>query len=173
MALTVPDLDDLKLFSGQDWPTDEHEYVENVLFQATDVIWVFTGFNDDPSDARTNRIVQYAIMDLSLWLMTQAAHRDEINSPFSSERIGSYSYSKMQGAQKGEDTGIYWVDMLFRLLRAPSEEYSLSWVDSERVFNPTGETFEEMETKRTGSDGWPIAPETPVHLPTYIDGGTP
>jgi hypothetical protein len=158
MALTVPDLLEFTDFSNEPVAPDAVAHVEDILQQATDVIWIFTGIDNDPVDERLARIVKYAIFDLTLWLLTQDAHREEINSPFSSERIGSYSYSKMQKAKDGEDSGIYWVDMLFRLLRAPGEEYAVSWVDSERVFNPEGYTFAQQEALRDGIPDYPIWP---------------
>lgn len=146
MPLTPPTVEELETFRHDEaFPEDEHEYLDFILQMATDAVWVFTGVDSYPKDARKTRIFQYAIMDLTLWLLSQAEHRDEINAPFNSERIGSYSYSKMQQASRGEDTGIYWLNLLFAMLRSPGEDGSSSWVSSERVFNPEGYTFEEKE----------------------------
>lgn len=145
MALTPPTVIDLETFRNEDYPPAEEPFVISVLQSATDAMWVFTGIETEPTDPRTARILKNAIMDLTLWLMTQYDHRDEINSPFSSERIGSYSYSKMQASSRGEDTGIWWLDFFFRLLRNPDQESSAGWVASERVFNPDGYTYAEQQ----------------------------
>lgn len=145
MALTPPTVDDLGLFRGEAFADEEGDYVESILQQATDALWVTTGLDEPPEDPRSLRIMDYALMDYALWLMSQAEHRDEINSPFSGERIGSYSYQKMQAAQRGEETGIYWLDMFFRLLKAPGAQDESAWVSSERVFDPYGMTFAESD----------------------------
>jgi hypothetical protein len=145
MALTPPTVAELGTFRGEAFATSgaEFDQATMVLQQATDALWVFTGLDEYPSDARVARIVKNAIMDLTLWLLSQVEHRDEINSPFSSERIGSYSYSKMQQASATGNSGIYWLDLLFRFLKN-DEGDSVPWVSSERVFNPEGYTYEEQ-----------------------------
>lgn len=162
MALTVPDLQQLEDFSTEAFAPDTSAHIADILQQATDVVWIFTGIDTDPVDPRMARIVTYAILDLTLWLLTQETHREEINSPFSSERIGSYSYSKMQQAKTGSDSGIYWVDMLFRLLRSADENYAESWINSERVFDPEGFTFAQQETYRLNTyPKWPVHEGSP------------
>lgn len=145
MALTPPNVDDLEEFSNEEYPTDIHDYLETLLQGATDALWVFTGMDEYPEDERLNRITRLAILDLTLWLYSQAEHRTEINSPFSSERIGSYSYSKMQAASKDGSSGIYWLDLLFAALKAPGSDGGSSWVSSERVFNPEGYDYATQE----------------------------
>jgi hypothetical protein len=94
------------------------------------------------------RILKNAIMDLTLWLMAQYEVREEINSPFTSERIGSYSYSKMMAAQRGEETGIWWLDLLFKLLASQDDSDSVAtWSHSENVMNPCGLTYEQIVTR--------------------------
>lgn len=161
MPLAPPTVDDLQGFSNEEFPDDSHEFLGTLLQGATDAIWIFTGMDEYPSDARLARITRFAIMDLALWLQSQAEHRTEINSPFSSERIGSYSYSKMQQAQRGEDTGIYWLNLLFMALKAPGTDGGASWVDSERVFNPEGHDFATQEfVDRYKTAAWGHDPST-------------
>lgn len=147
MALTPPTIVELEAFRHEEFVdgSSEETWAADALQQATDALWLTTGLEDYPGDPRAARIARYAIMDLALWLLAQAEHRDEINSPFSGERIGSYSYTKMQQAQRGEESGIYWLDMFFRLLRQPAEEAEGQWVHSERVFNPEGSTYAEQQ----------------------------
>lgn len=152
MALTPPTVEDLGTFRQEAFASEEEAWAGSVLTQATDALWLFTGMEEYPSDARENRIAKYAIMDLTLWLMAQAEHREEINSPFSSERIGSYSYSKMQQARSGLETGIYWLDLLFTLLNRSGADQGLSWVSAERVFNPEGYTHQEERLLERSQD---------------------
>lgn len=148
--LTPPSLDDLEEFAKTTYPEADAEYVEMMLQQATDAVWIYTGI-DSYADASTvagqrrNRIIRNAIMSLALWAMTQAESRAEIDSPFSSETIGSYHYSlKMQQAQTGS-SGIWWLDMLFKMLGADAEgDAGMAWVNSERVFSPNGESYADL-----------------------------
>ena len=145
MALTPPIIEDFEDFRREAFATEDREWAGSMLQQATDAVWVTTGLDSNPTDPRVSRILNYAIFELTMWLMSQDEHRDEINSPFSGERIGSYSYQKLQQAQRGEETGLYWLDMFFRLLRAPGESSEAAWVSSERVFNANGLTYAENE----------------------------
>lgn len=145
MEMSPPTVEELQTFRGEVFPLAERAQVEMYLQQATDALWVFTGADSFPTDARLRRLFQNAILDLTLWLLSRAEHRDEINSPFTSERIGSYSYSKMQRAADTGDSGIYWLDLLFKALKAPSESGEIPWVTSERVFNPEGLDFADSQ----------------------------
>jgi hypothetical protein len=149
MALTLPTIEELGEFRNEPFPDDatdpEVERAESILQQAADAIWVFTGIESDPVDTRVARILKNAIMDLTLWLMAQYENRDEINSPFTSERIGSYSYSKMMAAQRGEESGIWWLDLLFKYLGSQTDSDAVgSWSHAENVMNPCGLTYEQI-----------------------------
>ena len=145
MALIPPTYEEYTDFINEEFPNDMIMRIEDMLIQATDAFWVFTGLSSYPDDPRTARVARNAIMDLTAWLIAQHENRAEINSPFTSERIGSYSYSKMQSAKDDSNSGIYWLDMFFRLQRATDESAMLTSVASENVFSPNGETFAEHE----------------------------
>lgn len=146
MALQPPTIQELEAFRREEYPdgSQEETWAAGTLQEATDALWSVTGLEEYPADARAQRLVKYAIMDLTLWLESQKEHRDEINSPFSGERIGSYSYTKMQSAKRGEETGIYWLDLLFKYLRNPIGD-DIPWATSENVFNPEGLSYAEFE----------------------------
>ena len=149
MALPAPSLADLQTFKGGDpYDTSETSHIDMMLEQATLAVWLDTGLEDYPTDTRAAQVVKYAIMDLTLWLLAQEESRDEINSPFSSERIGSYSYSKMQAARKDGSSGIYWLDRLFQMLSGTDGEASPAWAYSENVFSPCGDTYVDQEAAR-------------------------
>lgn len=148
MALIPPMYDDYVEFLNEEFPDDMIARIEDMMVQATDAFWVFTGLSDYPDDPRAARIARYAIMELTSWLLSQHENRAEINSPFSSERIGSYSYSKMQRAKEDFSSGLYWLDLFFRWLSG-NETASQVSVSSENVFSPQGYTFEEQEFLRS------------------------
>lgn len=151
MALTPPSIESLQVFRQEDFTSDETDWAEYVLSQATDAMWVFTGLDTDPTDARAARVLQNAIMELTLWLMSQIDNRDAINSPFTGERIGSYSYQKMQQAQANPvgGSGMFWLDMLFRLIGMTGDALNGlpegSWASSESVFD---QPFHEFNATR-------------------------
>lgn len=152
MPLTPPTSTEIALFRNEgDYAADEVPYVNAVAQQATDAVWVFTGLENPPTDPRAARVLKNALIQFTLWVMAQDEHRDEINSPFSSERIGSYSYSKMQQASRGEETGIFWLDLLFKMLNTGDGAETISWSSSENVFNPYELTYQQQEWL-TGAD---------------------
>lgn len=172
--ITQPSLDDLAVFLGESLAeaTDAEVAAYSAALQsATDAVWAYTQIEDDPTDARLLRILHMAICELAVWLRTQAENREEINSPFTSERLGSYSYNKAQQAQQsafgGPGSGLFWLDMLFRLL-VDTESLADSWVSSENIFNPDGLDYPHWEAQQRieggfYSDPWglgvPRAPE--------------
>lgn len=142
--MTPPTIPEYEQFTNEETAPSDAGYLTFMLQASADAFWAFTGWSNYPSDERMARITRYALMDLTSWLIAQNEHRDEVNSPFTSERIGSYSYSKMQRASQSQDSGIYWLDLLFRLLNTQNDGSNEPWVSSERVFNPDGLTFEEQ-----------------------------
>lgn len=150
--LTPPSQDDLEEFANTTYPDDQSDYVGMMLQQATDAIWVDTGITEYPDTstadgARRTRVIRNAIMALALWAMTQDENRAEINSPFSSETIGSYHYSKMlQQAAQGS-SGIWWLDLLYKMLGTDVSDPNgsgLAWAAAEKVFNPCGGTYQDL-----------------------------
>lgn len=133
--LLPPTIGELRTFR-QALFLDEEQFAtaEFTLRQATDAVWQHTQITEYPADPQLSRILKYAILELATWLQTQAENRDEINSPFSSERIGSYSYSKVAQAAKSQDSGLFWLDSLFTALSTSGAVSSIS-ITSEIVFS--------------------------------------
>lgn len=141
--LTPPTASELGAFAGTTYSGSAATSANALLRKATDAVWVYTGLEAYPDDPRLARIVKNAICELALWIETQEDARDIVNSPVQSERIGSYSYTKMMSAAKaGNETGLFWIDLLFQALSGVDRD-SDAWVSSERVFNPEGLTYEQ------------------------------
>jgi hypothetical protein len=164
--LTPPTAADLGQFRGVLFgDSEDTSGAEYVLQQATDAFMLMTMLSDTPTDEFELRVYTYAICDLALWLTSHAEHLDEINSPFSSERIGSYSYSKLVAqARKGEDTGIYWLDLALSYFRANSGWGSGISISSENVMQPDGATFAQTEWREQFWDVY-------YHDPSNVYGG--
>lgn len=132
----VPSVGELAVFWGDEAPTDDVDWdvtAANVLQQATDLLFMVTGMGDLPTDARQARLVQYAIMDMAILLYI--SDPSEAYSPYSSERIGSYSYTLKQNAQKGT-TGAFWWDTVVAAIRDGEWNTAVSLVVAgEQVFH--------------------------------------
>ena len=134
MALVPPDTDEYEDFVHGDVPDDE-DWTESALQQATDLFWLATGLVVYPTDAQEERIAKYAIMEMAQYLLIQDDNTTEILSPYNSERIGSYSYSKAAQArnsiQTGTPLGLFWWDRAISLFS--TDDTSLIWSSSEKV----------------------------------------
>ncbi len=110
MALTLPTPDDLITFWGDEADVDE-ERAQMLIQLSADLFYLATGLTDDPKNPQLARLVKYAILDMAVYTYVT---RDEISasySPYQSERIGSYSYSKQytkmaKSAAINEPTGV-------------------------------------------------------------------
>lgn len=77
------------------------EFVDNpsteyLLEWAIDLFYIATGIETMPLDPRESRIITRAIYQMAWYLKEDHANREAHMSGFSSERIGSYSYSVAQ-----------------------------------------------------------------------------
>jgi len=153
VALIPPTFEEYEVFLDEELDPMRAARIEDMLQQATDAFWIFTGLSDYPADPQAARVTRYAVMDLTAWLIAQHENRAEINSPFTSERIGSYSYSKMQQAKDGQSSGIYWLDMFFRMMMGPDGSANVVSSTSENVFTP-GYVASELERQTIADDGY-------------------
>lgn len=96
-GLLIPTPHELADFKGldiEDLGASESQ-VSLFLRLAADLLILRTGLKTAPSaDSPVGRITSYGIMDLAYYLGTVQDEWTSMFSPFSSERIGSYSYSK-------------------------------------------------------------------------------
>lgn len=66
---------------------------------------------DDLSEDQ-QQMVDFAILSMADGIHLAQPYQTALASPFNSESIGSYSYSKVAKAvQKGEETGVMWFDL--------------------------------------------------------------
>lgn len=140
MALTVPTVQQLADFKGEEIAPEEVDGALMHLQAAADLMELATGIHQDfPSDTLQYRVMQRGILDMAWYIGTSMEDRDASFSPFSSERIGSYSYSKAQKAvsMKGE-TGVPFFDLAVSFLIGDerSEYGDGFFVSSEAVMPP-------------------------------------
>ena len=124
MTLTPPDTDDLLVVMRETAYDDDaaEEYAELVLQQATDLFHIATSMDEDPTDETALRIMNMGITELAFALFVQSDDKSSMYSAFTSERIGSYSYSKAANAvMKAEATGIPMFDLAVQYFRGGAD----------------------------------------------------
>lgn len=106
---TVKDLADFVTREEDEFdPTRALTYIT----QASFLLELATCLNEPPTDQKQLKLWKYAVLDMAMKLYIGADFLTQKWSPFSSESIGSYSYSIAQSKiQNGEQTGSNWFDM--------------------------------------------------------------
>lgn len=111
MTLVSPTVAELATFSGRASNTFNSFAVE-ALAQATLLLYLATGLEDYPTNPNLAKLTRYGIMDMADKIYLSQPYREASASPYQSETIGSYSYSKAANAvKKGNDTGVTWFDL--------------------------------------------------------------
>lgn len=115
--LSVPTVEDLANFSGRD-ESSYDLFVEETLRQATLLFELSTCIESFPSFGSVDyELCQNAILEMADRLYLGQMYAKAKASPFQSETIGSYSYSKaMQQISSGLPTGLLWFDMAIQKL---------------------------------------------------------
>lgn len=135
MTITVPDSDDLLVEMRMTaWANSaDEEYAELILQRSADLFVIATGVTDDPDDDLSVRIMESGILAMSHALWVRSKDANAVLSPFQSERLGSYSYTKMmQMVQSKGLTGIDGFDAAVAYFSGGSD--SRIGVTSEDVF---------------------------------------
>lgn len=119
MAYPALTRDDLAKFTGRPAASFPETFItESAIPQATLLFKLGTCILDPelmPPDAQ--QLTKYAIIAMADAIHLSAPYQTALASPFNSESIGSYSYSKTAAAvQKGDATGIMWFDMAVQQL---------------------------------------------------------
>lgn len=156
MALTVPSeaqlLSHMRALSYDPELTDA--WVVDTLQQATDLMAIATNLQSDPADPLMLRVIQTGVMAMAHALLIQQDDKPAIYSPFQTEHMGSYSYTKMtqnviSAVTAGVPTGIPWFDTAVRYyLSTPSDSDSMAGLigySSENVFDQGWETYQQLE----------------------------
>ena len=113
MALTPPAIDQLETFKQETFDPAEYPAIEEHLQAATDLMELATGIHEDfLANTLEYRVMLRGILDAAWYIGTALEDRDALFSPFSTERIGSYSYSKVANAAAMRvDAGIPFFDL--------------------------------------------------------------
>ena len=151
MALSPPSIDEYESFVHGEMPEDD-EWAEAALQQAADLFWLATSLTEYPPDAQSVRMIKYAMMEMAQYLLVQDDNKTEIFSPYNSERIGSYSYSKLARAdskiQRNIPLGLFWWDKAVNMFATAN--LAAIWSVSEKVIP---QPYEAHEAEGTPFEG--------------------
>ncbi len=116
--LVPPTVAELAAFSGRESNTFG-QFASEALAQATLLFYLATQLETYPTDSNLNQLARYGILDMADKIYLSQPYQEASASPFQSETIGSYSYSKSVSAvKKGDATGVMWFDMAVDKLKA-------------------------------------------------------
>lgn len=110
--LSAPSLNALADFTGTDEDTFG-EFAETALAQATILLELATGLTEYPEAGTVEwDLANNGILEMANALYLGQPFQNVRATPFQSETIGSYSYSKASGqVAAGLPTGLVWFDM--------------------------------------------------------------
>lgn len=114
MAYKTYTRDDLAAFTGRPAASFPSPYVEASAIPQALLLFKIGTCLASPDDLTPDQqqLVDFAILSMADGIHLVAPYQTAIASPFNSESIGSYSYSKTAKAiQSGQETGIGWFDM--------------------------------------------------------------
>lgn len=127
MALILPNPEDLQSYI--EGPTQEE-----AIQQAMDLLVMATGLTST-SNTMEDRIVRSAVLEMAWAITIRHEDKEAEFSPFSSESIGSYSYSKAASLiNQGAATGIPNFDVAIDYFAAQAMGGGISNTSSENVF---------------------------------------
>jgi hypothetical protein len=127
-VLTVPSVADLATFTGAD-PASYTSYANAALAQSTLLFMIRSEIYEqsevDAMPAYNQQLEKNGILSMADSIYLQQPYRSVKATPFQTETIGSYTYSKpieygrgsaASLALKGEQTGIMWFDLAIQML---------------------------------------------------------
>lgn len=92
-------------------------YANMAIEQSLLLFKLATCLKDWPTDSSEAQLARYAILTMADAFSLAQPNAIALSSPFQSESIGSYSYSKaMKAIQAGTPTGVSWFDMAIQQL---------------------------------------------------------
>jgi hypothetical protein len=145
--LSAPTVDDLATFTGRDSDTYSG-FATQALAQATLLFTVITKLASYPSDPDQAQLARNAIMQAADLIYLEQPFAQARATPYSSETIGSYSYTKtakalLKNAHNDQPTGLMWWDLAFE---------ELAGRDRSLVASGSVSAFERTDMWTSGED---------------------
>lgn len=111
--LPVPTQENLAAFTGRD-EDSLGAFADQALVQATLLFSILTRLEDYPDEEDKELLAINAILEMADRILLEQPYAQTIASPFQSETIASYTYSKsstLAKARSGQGTGLLWWDL--------------------------------------------------------------
>lgn len=166
MALSPPSVAELESHAHWDAGYVNATWGADVLQIATDLFQIATDIDDTPDDPLQLRMYTLGVLAMAHALYVRFGDRDAIYSPFSSERLGSYSYSIREARSQGNPitTGVGFFDFVVNWFLGLDEENAKRkiWSDSTKVFtDPNPDDYKRFDWYNpyfndSTVPGWPI-----------------
>lgn len=147
--LTPPSVAELALFTGQA-EASFTSFATQALSQATLLFQSVTGITDWPADEVQLNIAKSGVMEFADFIYNRNPYRGAMAKPFSSETIGSYTYT-ISRARAGESIGfIFWDEAIKICTTEESSDISYGGVS---VFEQDGLFTTQSGSRVVLSDG--------------------
>lgn len=118
MTLASPSVAELATFTGRTSITFG-EFAVEALAQATLLFYLATDLESYPVNSQLEKLAKNGILEMADKLYLGQPYQEASASPYQSEAIGSYSYSKLTKAvKKGDATGVMWFDLAVNKLKS-------------------------------------------------------
>ncbi len=155
MTLAPPTVANLAAFTGR--PSNAFsDYAIEALAQSTLLFYLATELEQYPDDINLSMLARNGIMDMADRIYLSQPFREATASPYQSETIGSYSYSKTVAAvKKGESTGVMWFDLAVSKLKGGGASISASGSIEGMEWDGIGRTA-DGRAKIIGASGYPL-----------------
>lgn len=179
MTLASPSVAELATFTGRTSNTFG-EFAEEALAQATLLFYLATDLESYPENSQLEKLAKNGILEMADKLYLGQPYQEASASPYQSETIGSYSYTKLTAAvRKGDATGVMWFDLAVNKLKSGRSSIGASgsiegmeWdgveVNSSGRTKIIGGSGTHPSNSLLGyawnSDQWANAPEVTEHL---------
>lgn len=168
MSLVPPTVVDLANFTGRA-SNSFGSFAQEALAQATLLFYLATGLSEYPNTPELLTLSQYGIMDMADKIYLGQQYAETKASPFQSETIGSYSYSKLTNSvKKGNDTGVTWFDIAVQKLKSASERIAQSGSIEGMEYDGLGVTG-DGKYKIIGASGTHSEHRNPWDIDTFED----
>lgn len=117
MAWPAYSIVDLAANSGRPEASYPSPFSTVAIAQALLLFKLYTCLKDWPTDPTQAELAKFAVLSMADAFVVSQPHALTIGNPFTSESIGSYSYSKAQKQlQAGLPTGLAWFDLAIQQL---------------------------------------------------------
>ena len=135
---------DLANFTGRPAASFPSSYITNSALPQALLLFKMGTCLASPDDLspEEQQLVDFAVLSMADAIGLASKYATVVASPFNSESIGSYSYSKAARAvQSGDDTGIAWFDMAIRQLSVCDRLDDIAMTGGIEVFERAGGYF--------------------------------